>query len=195
MAHTRKKTVRRTELLEAARTVLAEKGFEAATISEIVARAGVAQGTFYLYFHSKFSIVVALAQEMQTQMVDAIRAVAYKATNSGEVIDASVHAAFTVLGQYQDVLPVIMTRMSTSEALLERENYLASYDSFIAKLIQEGQARGEMDSSIVPLIAAKLIVGLIYQSAYECYINTTKFTPEVYSAEAARFIRRALNVK
>ena len=37
---------RRGEILKAAREVLAEKGLEATRISEIVARAGVAQGTF-----------------------------------------------------------------------------------------------------------------------------------------------------
>jgi AcrR family transcriptional regulator len=39
---------RRAELLRAAREVLAEKGLDAARVSEIVARAGGAQGTVYL---------------------------------------------------------------------------------------------------------------------------------------------------
>jgi len=50
VAEIRTKPGRRADLLAAARAILAEKGLEAATVSEIVARAGVAQGTFYLYF-------------------------------------------------------------------------------------------------------------------------------------------------
>ena len=57
---------RRAAILQAAREVLATKGLEAAKISDIVARAGVAQGTFYLYFPSKSSLVIALTEEMRT---------------------------------------------------------------------------------------------------------------------------------
>jgi len=48
VAEIRTKTGRRADLLAAARAILAEKGLEAATVAEIVARAGVAQGTCVL---------------------------------------------------------------------------------------------------------------------------------------------------
>src|SRR5215472_17408382 len=53
-----RKVDRRAALLQAAREVLAEKGYEATKVSDIVARAGAAQGTFYLYFPSKLSLVL-----------------------------------------------------------------------------------------------------------------------------------------
>src|SRR3954452_14907410 len=53
---------RRTQLLDAARNVFAKKGYEDATISEIVARAGVAQGTFYLYLPGKEALAGAFAE-------------------------------------------------------------------------------------------------------------------------------------
>src|SRR5438105_51537 len=53
---------RRTDLLQAARAVFAKKGYEDATVSEIVSRAGVAQGTFYLYFPGKEALAGAFAE-------------------------------------------------------------------------------------------------------------------------------------
>lgn len=47
-------------LLEAAAGVFGEQGFTAARVSDIVARAGVAQGTFYLYFKNKKAIFLEL---------------------------------------------------------------------------------------------------------------------------------------
>ncbi|MBI4497320.1 MAG: TetR/AcrR family transcriptional regulator [Chloroflexi bacterium] len=44
---------RRASLLQAALELFVEKGFHETKVSEIVERAGVAQGTFYLYFSSK----------------------------------------------------------------------------------------------------------------------------------------------
>ncbi|MFP3945216.1 MAG: TetR/AcrR family transcriptional regulator [Alphaproteobacteria bacterium] len=47
-------------LLEAAAEVFGEQGFTAARVSDIVAHAGVAQGTFYLYFKNKKAIFLDL---------------------------------------------------------------------------------------------------------------------------------------
>src|SRR3954453_22258900 len=51
-----KRLDRRTQLLTAARSVFAKKGYDEETVAEIVGRAGVAQGTFYLYFTGKESL-------------------------------------------------------------------------------------------------------------------------------------------
>lgn len=48
---------RRAQLIAAALEVFAKRGVEDAPVSEIVKRAGVAQGTFYLYFETKNDIV------------------------------------------------------------------------------------------------------------------------------------------
>ena len=47
---------RRAQILQRARDVFARKGYHQAKIDDIVAAAGVARGTFYLYFQDKRSI-------------------------------------------------------------------------------------------------------------------------------------------
>ena len=46
------------EITRAARTVFAVKGYEAATVDEIAELAGVAKGTIYCYFPSKFELFI-----------------------------------------------------------------------------------------------------------------------------------------
>jgi AcrR family transcriptional regulator len=53
---------RRTEILDAARTVFASKGFDAATIDDIALATGVAKGTIYLYYPSKREVYWAALQ-------------------------------------------------------------------------------------------------------------------------------------
>lgn len=53
---------RRAQLLEAARQVFADKGFDAATVDDITRVAGVAKGTFYLYFEEKRQVLHALVE-------------------------------------------------------------------------------------------------------------------------------------
>jgi AcrR family transcriptional regulator len=54
----------REQLLRAAEVVFGKRGFEGASISEITRRAGVAQGTFYIYFPDKKSVYVELVEEL-----------------------------------------------------------------------------------------------------------------------------------
>src|SRR5882762_5351561 len=60
----RRKDARPQEILEAALSVFAERGFSASRMEQIAARAGVSKGTIYLYFDSKEAVFRALVHEM-----------------------------------------------------------------------------------------------------------------------------------
>lgn len=50
-----------------------EKGYEAATVSDITSRAGSSHGTFYVYFDSKEDIFDAVAQDLVMMVYDAVK--------------------------------------------------------------------------------------------------------------------------
>ena len=58
----------REKLVSAAMELFARKGFDKTTVDEIVAKAGVAKGTFYLYFKSKDDMIKELAFEVMPIM-------------------------------------------------------------------------------------------------------------------------------
>jgi AcrR family transcriptional regulator len=60
---TRRKQARPGEILEAALSVFAEKGYAAARMEDIAAKAGVTKGTIYLYFQNKEDVFKSLARE------------------------------------------------------------------------------------------------------------------------------------
>jgi AcrR family transcriptional regulator len=62
---------RRDELLAAARTLFSERGYHETTVEDITRAAGVAKGTYYLYFQEKREIFLAIIGEL----LDAIKAV------------------------------------------------------------------------------------------------------------------------
>lgn len=61
---------RRRELLDAAVKVFTGKGIAAATVSDIAQAAGVAKGTFYLYFDSKEQLLAALRERFVGELMD-----------------------------------------------------------------------------------------------------------------------------
>lgn len=67
-----KKDAKRTALMQTALQVFAEKGYHAATVRDIVNKAGVAIGTFYFYFPDKETLFKYLYEETAEFLVQSI---------------------------------------------------------------------------------------------------------------------------
>jgi AcrR family transcriptional regulator len=60
---------RRTELLDAAESLIAEAGVDKLTVDAITGRAGVAKGTYYLHFSTKDDVVQALRDRLADEIL------------------------------------------------------------------------------------------------------------------------------
>ena len=61
MALTKKAEKTRSRLLESARRLISERGFDHVSVEDITKDSGVAKGTFYHYFECKEEVVAALS--------------------------------------------------------------------------------------------------------------------------------------
>lgn len=62
----------RSRLIESALAVFAEKGVEASVIQDVIAAAGVSQGTFYNYFRTNEDLLQAVTEELNNELVKVI---------------------------------------------------------------------------------------------------------------------------
>jgi AcrR family transcriptional regulator len=60
-------SVRQEELLESARALFFERGFDATSVDDVIQRAGLSKGAFYHYFASKDALLEALATKMAAE--------------------------------------------------------------------------------------------------------------------------------
>jgi AcrR family transcriptional regulator len=67
---------RRQQILEAATTVFAKKGYRHTSVADIIEAAGIARGTFYLYFQSKEEIFLALIDRWFEELTGRLEEVA-----------------------------------------------------------------------------------------------------------------------
>lgn len=58
----------RKRILEAAREVFSEKGYEKARVADIISRAGIGHGTFWLYFHNKEDLLRHMLRDMIAEL-------------------------------------------------------------------------------------------------------------------------------
>lgn len=69
-------TARRQHIIDSARRVFARNGFHATSMQDLFAESGMSAGAFYRYFDSKGAIIVAIARESMTEVVDVLASIA-----------------------------------------------------------------------------------------------------------------------
>ncbi len=89
-------------MLAAAHGVVAERGYDATTVAEVVRRAGVAQGTFYNYFAGKHELPAAFAEALTAAVAEATA----RAVAQGGSMRAAIAAACEAAAVFDGVLPV-----------------------------------------------------------------------------------------
>src|SRR6201998_3625081 len=69
------------KLLDAAKRIFAQEGFEAARLEDIAAGAGYTRGAFYANFESKEDIFFALLEEWVAERIESVNAALRRHTN------------------------------------------------------------------------------------------------------------------
>ena len=85
----------RERLLDAAETVIAEKGVEAASIEDFVRAAGVSRGTFYNYFPAAIDLLNALNQRVAAQIDGLLEEVARQPRDPAALLACSLHTVLS----------------------------------------------------------------------------------------------------
>ena len=93
----RTKVANRQSILDAARAVFGELGYEAATVRDIIRRTGLASGTFYNYYKSKEEVFDALADDGARRFRPILRAESDRAADFESFLRGAVRAYFEFL--------------------------------------------------------------------------------------------------
>jgi AcrR family transcriptional regulator len=95
------KVANREAILQAAREVFGEIGFDAATVRDIIRRTNLSVGAFYNYYRSKEEVFDALADDGARRFRPILHAQAAKATDFESYLRAAVSAYFDFLASEQ----------------------------------------------------------------------------------------------
>jgi len=88
------KLANRQAILDAAREVFREMGFEAATVRDIIRRTGLSVGAFYNYYRSKEEVVAALADDGAGRFRPILHAAYLQATDFESYLHGAIQAYF-----------------------------------------------------------------------------------------------------
>lgn len=146
-------------LYECAMELFRSRGYDQVTVDEIVKKAGMAKGTFYIYFHSKSDIIMEMLRRYD-DYYDGIAASLPPELSLEERLDAIVAGAcrFTQDVAGLDLIRVLYTKhlgeTGKGRELLNEDRALFR---IVLSIIEEGQKTGVY----VDTMGAEMITGLI----------------------------------
>ena len=162
---------RKAQIIEAAIRCFASRGYHSTQISDIIAKAGVARGTFYLYFKSKHEIFQFILDDF-TKRIDAqIRVIELGAKESPAAqMRGNVERVIDVIFARPEIGRIIFNEAVGLDKIIDKrlQAFYKRIINMIASSIRRGIALGIV-RDVDPSVAASIIMGafreVIVQSA------------------------------
>ena len=167
----RTKASNRAAILEAARDVFAELGFDAATVRDIVRRTDLASGTFYNYFPDKESVLRALLEESAREWRRRVRAARAEARTLEDFVGGGYRAFFSFIAADPTLFAVLRRNAPIIRGLVEDPMLGAGLDELLADL------RSAMERGRMPPIDAEYMTAAMAGVGFEVGIRMVEREP------------------
>lgn len=164
----RPRAERKAQILDSARQVFSEKGYGAAAVAEIAARAGVVEGTVYSYFESKRALLIAVMKAFFEELIadteSGLGAVRGTENQLRFVIRRHLETFTSDLGLCRVIIREARPDIALyDEAILELNR---RYTGLALSVLEEGVENGSLRKNIVPSVIRDLIYGGIEHAVW-----------------------------
>ena len=155
---------RRSQILDAAESVFARKGFDRARMDDIVAESGLSKGALYWYYKSKDALIKALLDRVFSGDLRAAETLTGTPGSATERLRTFYRTTIEEIRGLEKLLPIgyeflaLAARRKTVRRVVGE--YYHRYHAVLAKLIQQGIDQGEFKE--VPIEDTALtLVGML----------------------------------
>src|ERR1700761_4027935 len=184
------KAERRQQILNVARDVFARRGYHAAKIDDIVAAAGVARGTFYLYFQDKRAIFEEIVDRTIARLGMAIvRVNPHDETHSvAAQLRDNIRRIVKVLLEDRATTKILLSDALGVDPAFDRK-LLSFYDEMAGLLersLRDGQELGVVSNGDVRLMSW-LLMGALKESLFQIVQRGAEYDDEKLVAGAFDF--------
>jgi len=175
----RTKAQNRATILQAAREVFAELGYDAAGVRDIVRRTELASGTFYNYFPDKESVFRAVLDESAQDVRRRLRSARAGARTLAEFVGDAYRAWFEFLVEDRLMFELMQRNAGPIRSLFGDPILGAGVDELLEDL------RSAMDRGDIPRFDADYMAGAMAGAALELGVRMAERCPPDVDGAAA----------
>jgi TetR/AcrR family fatty acid metabolism transcriptional regulator len=176
-------------ILDAAVEVIAENGYFQSPVSKIAARAGVADGTIYLYFKNKDDVLRAAIDRMMQGFYNGVEQEFKRVTDPVGQLEAIGWLHLEAVTVNRSMAIVMQTEVRQSARFITEfsHKHLARYIQMVREIVRRGQEEGMFRKELSAGVVAQCWFGAIDE-----LLTTSVFTGREYDAKATA--RQVLDV-
>jgi AcrR family transcriptional regulator len=192
------KAERRQQILAAARDLFARRGYHQTTIDDIVDEAGVARGTYYLYYEDKRAVFADLIDRFSQRLSMAIdRIVTDDATRPvADQVRANIRAILGVCLAERAMTKILFTDAAGIDSAFDRK--LATFYDAAVQLLTESLRDGQTLAIVrdgEPRVLAYLTIGALKELLFQAVTlglaeeSADRLTEQMYEFLARGYLR------
>jgi TetR/AcrR family transcriptional regulator len=189
----------RQRILEEARKLFSQRGFDGTSIREVTGRAGANLGAVTYHFGSKQALYLAVIRAFLIPMRAQFDAAAGEPGPVLDRVEGAVRALAAAFDENRDIPPLIMHELSRGGPLPEPVcDWVSHALGTFGGLVAQGQATGEIVPGNPALMAASLIAQPVFFAVTRRPRERTpgleraRFDPGETTEHICAFIRRSL---
>nr|WP_240464068.1 TetR family transcriptional regulator [Paenibacillus apiarius] len=182
-------------MLQSAIELISEKGYQKTSVGDIVKKAGVAQGTFYIYFPTKNDIVPAVAEHILEHLLSLVQAEAEPLDSFWDKLKAVIGASFDMTSKYKEVILLCYSGLALHHSFPKWEAIYQPYYDWFAEQLAAARQNGEVSLQSDSMSVVRMIINMIEQTAETYYfvdIQQGRVDPQPLKDELFSFIQRSL---
>ncbi len=159
----RRREQRRGEILTAAKLVFQQKGYHQASIHDVIDQAGIARGTFYLYFESKRDVFEELLDEFLTLIRAGVQRISLDPAAGSPLsqMQGNFRRVLAAVLQHEDLATIVLRDAGglDDESREELDMFFSQVRGLIEHALTIGQELGVVRSCNAQVIAATALGG------------------------------------
>ena len=156
-------TSKRERILRAAVDVFAQSGYFNAKVADIAKKAGVADGTIYLYYDGKEDLLITIFREHTRNFLQSLSHQLTSVSTPEDRIRTIVRHHLDTLGRDRALAVVsqVELRHSLKFMSLFSHEEVADYLNLLRKTVEQGQADGVFRRTLHPQLVANALFGIL----------------------------------
>ncbi|MBP1947720.1 TetR/AcrR family transcriptional regulator [Virgibacillus litoralis] len=185
------------QIIEAAVETIADNGYHASQVSKIAKKAGVADGTIYLYFKNKEDILVSVFEEKMGQFIEQIASSINEKQNADEKLRTLIEMHFLQLANdhHLAIVTQLELRQSNTALRMKINEVLKPYLVVIDDIIKEGtEEKIFRDDLNIPLVR-QMIFGTLDEIVTNWVMKEQRYDLVKQTSDVHTLIINGLSVK
>ncbi|HLR67145.1 TetR/AcrR family transcriptional regulator [Virgibacillus alimentarius] len=185
------------QIIDAAVVVIAENGYHASQVSKIAKKAGVADGTIYLYFKNKEDILISVFEEKMGQFIEQIVYSTNKKDNASEKLLTLIEEHFHQLAEdlHLAIVTQLELRQSNTDLRLTINKVLKPYLDVIDEIIEEGKVENIFRENLNTPLVRQMIFGTLDETVTNWVMKDQKYNLEKLATEVHALITSGISKK